>query len=221
MTPNEVKAHFEFLVDDDNVSDANALVMMNVAKDKLFARREWQFLKAMDDSNTTSGSTNETFAFPTRFSQMVTMWIGETEIVGIRPEQRRLFRNSFKRYYLDIPNQTVQLTYTSESGQVVYMDYLLETADLELDDTDISTTILGFKKSFHAVLAYEMAKVFFYQDTGDKGDSWHLQHQAEYQDLFNLMKRHDEALKISAQHSAIPYAGYPTDQENVLNDPTM
>jgi len=214
MSPNEVKTFFETLVDDDNITDANALVIMNVAKDKLFARRQWEFLKTTDDSNTASGKT---YTLPTSFSEMIELWIDDVRVEGIRPSQRRLFRDAYSRYYIDIPNNNLVLTYIPTGG-TIYMDYIRETDALTLVDTDIATTIVGFKKSFHALLAYEMAQVYFMQDVGDRRDSWRPEHKGEYNDLLNLMIKHDESLKSTGQSTAIPAVGQPTNHPNVLDN---
>ena len=216
MTGNSLKTYFEFLVD-DSIEDGRFLDIIQIAARRLWTQRPWEFLKtSVDTTSATVGTT--TYSLPSDFLLPLPIWAGDVQIYPIARDQRRLFRNSFNRYYLDIKNSNFIFTQSPTKEDIIYFDYIYNPTNLALDDVDIETTIPGFLGAFHPLLAYEAAKTFFYQDTGAKSDSWASEHQAEYNNLYRQMVDYDHALKTSAQNSAIPDIYYPSNNSNVIDE---
>lgn len=215
MTGSELLTYFNFLVD-DSIEDDRFEDIIQIASRRLWVQRPWEFLKTNTDATSTAVGTT-TYSLPADFLLPLPIWAGDTQVYPIARDQRRLFRNSFNRYYLDLKNSNFILTQSPTSVETIYFDYIYNPSDIEVDDTDIETTVPGFLSAFHPLLAYEAAKTFFYQDTGSKADSWSREYEAEYQNLYAQMIEYDNALKASAQNSAIPEIYYPNNNPDVIS----
>ncbi len=206
MTPNQLQTLFQELVDDTNLAESTVYTFFNNAFNALWLKRPWEIAKKSDDTkSTTVGGTS--VALPTKFLRPLPIWIGSTQILPIKREDRRLFRDSMFRYYVDWQTSTIKLTYSPTSAETIYWDYIYEPDNAfttALESTDLETTIPGFKKAFHPLVAYEAAKLFYYQEVGSKNDSWTSEMQFEYDRLFNLMCSWDAGLKSDAQNTSIP-----------------
>jgi len=64
MTGQDIIDHFQWLVDDENVDETRELVLLNRAYYRLCSKRIWNFLKAVDESQTITAST-KTYDCPT------------------------------------------------------------------------------------------------------------------------------------------------------------
>jgi len=206
MSPNELKTLYETLIDDENLSQDSVFTFFNNSFNAIWVRRPWEIAKKSDDSKmTTVGGTS--IALPSKFLKPLPIWIGSTKILPIKREDRRLFKDSAFRYYVDWQTSTIKLTYSPTSAETIYWDYIYEPDNaftVDLEDTDLETTIPGFKKAFQPLVAYECAKMFYYQEVGSKSDNWTAEMEAEYQRLYNLMVSWDAELKIGSQDTAIP-----------------
>ena len=217
MTPNEIKEQFYFFVDDEDVSEDNVYILMNSALNRIYTMRPWEFLKTNVDSNSTAIGTSS-YDLPTDFLFPLPIYIGTIEVEPIDRSKRMIFKEAFSRYYIDWKNSKFTLTYEPTTSEVIYFDYIYQPDQLttSVKDTDLETTIPGYKKAFHTLLAYEMAKLFYYQDAGAKSDSWSTEWEVERVKLYNDMEAYDAQLKASAQNSSIPYVG-ESDYPNVIN----
>jgi hypothetical protein len=217
MTPNELKSLYEDLIDDTNLSQSSVFTFFNNSFNAIWIKRPWEIAKKSDDTKTTSVGVTYV-ALPFKFLKPLPIWIGSTQILPIKREDRRLFKDSAFRYYVDWQTLTIKLTYSPTSAETIYWDYIYEPDNaftVTLEDTDLETTIPGFKKAFHPLVAYEAAKMFYYQEVGSKNDSWTAEMEVEYQRLYNLMATWDAELKMSAQNTSIPdlmsYGNYRSD----------
>lgn len=217
MTGQEIKELYEFLVDDSNVSVDNFLTMTRNEIQKLAINpQQFEIFQTNDDSQTTTSGVPY-ISLPTDFLQPIDLWIGDQNIKGIARRNRRLFRNSSYRYYIDWKNSRFVLTNNPTNSQIVYIDYIYQPNNVELD-VDLETTIPGFKKAFHPLLAYNMAETFFYQDTGSKVDSWDREHKTKKEEIMKMFIEWDQMLKITAQNSAIIDVSAPTNNPNVIDE---
>ena len=214
MTTDELLTCFNFLVD-DTIEDDRFLDIIKIASNRLWTQRPWEFLKTNTDATTASVGTTA-YSLPADFLLPLPIWLGDTHVLPIARDQRRMFRNSFNRYYLDIKNSQYVFTQSPFKADTIYFDYIYNPSVLALSDVDIETTVPGFKAAFHPLLAYEAAKTFYYQDTGAKSDSWAPEQQAEYNNLYKQMIEYDTALKSAAQDSAIPDIYTPTYNSDVI-----
>ena len=216
MTGSELKTYFEFLVD-DSIEQDRFEDIIQIASRRIWVSRPWEFLKTSDDTvMATPGKTE--YTLPTDFLLPLPIWVGDTHIAPIAREQRRLFRNSYNRYYIDLKNSKYVFTQAPSKTDTIYFDYIYNPTDIQVDATDIATTVPGFIAAFHPLLAYEAAKTFFYQDTGAKSDSWAGEHEMEYQRLYKELVEYDNALKVSAQNTSMPDIYYPSYNPNVIDE---
>lgn len=217
MTPNELKTFYEELIDDTTLSQSTIFTYFSNALNAIWLKRPWEIAKKTDDTkSTTVGGT--TITFPTDFLSPIKMYIGDTEIMPIKKEDRRLFKDSNLRYYTDWANSYFKLTYSPTSAETVYLDYIYEPTDpftTALQDTDIKTTIPGFIKAFHPLVAYEAAKMFYAQEVGSKNDNWWTEFQLEYDKLYSNMEKWDASLKSNAQNTSIATYG-ATNRSDVI-----
>jgi len=220
MTPSQLEELFHQLIDDENLPQATFFNFANVSFNSLWIARPWEFAKKSDDTKTTSVGVT-TVALPTNFLQPLPIWIGDTEILPIRREDRRLYRDSAFRYYVDTVNSQIKLTYTPTAAETVYFDYVYEVDDVFTvanENTEISTLVPGFRKAFHPIMAYEAAKLFYMQEVGGKSDSWTQEMEMERQKLYALMEYQDSVLKASYQTSAIPdFITNNSNRSNVID----
>lgn len=206
MTPSQLETLFHTLVDDDNLSTDSFYIFANNAFNAVWMRRPWEFAKKSTDANSTAVGVKN-YTLPTDFLSPLPIYIGDTEITPCKREDRRLYKDSQFRYYVDTPNNRITLTYLPTTSETIYWDYIYENDDLFSvgnENTDLATLIPGFRKAFHPIIAYEAAKMFYYQEVGSKSDSWTGEMQAEYERLYALMEDFDSQLKASYQNSAIP-----------------
>lgn len=209
MTPNEIQSLYEDLIDDTNLSQSTVFNFFNNSFNAIWVKRPWEIAKKSDDTKSTAVGVT-TVALPTDFLSPLPIYIGDTEILPIKREDRRLFKDSNLRYYVDWQTSTIKLTYSPTSAETIYWDYIYEPANaftVALENTDVETTIPGFKKAFHPLVAYEAAKMFYYQEVGSKNDSWTAEMEGEYQRLYQLMATWDANLKSAAQNTSIPTYG--------------
>ena len=217
MTPSEIKAQYEFFVDDEEVSEDTIYVLMNTALNNMYALRPWDFLKTNDDTDSTVIGTSS-YDLPSDFLFPLPVYIGTQQVEPIDRAKRMLYKEAFSRYYIDWKNGKYVLTYSPTTSDTIYFDYIYQPDQITTayKDTDFETLVPGFKKAFHILLAYEMAKIYYYQDAGSKADSWANEWEVERIKLFNSMEDYDAQLKAVAQNSSIPYVG-ESKYHNVIN----
>lgn len=206
MTPNTLKTLFESLVDDTNLSQSVVFTFFQNSFNAIWIKRPWEIAKSSDDTKTTSAGVTS-IALPTDFLSPLPIWIGSTQILPIKKEDRRLFKDSSFRYYIDWKTRTMKLTYSPTASETIYWDYIYKTNNpftSALEDTEIEVTAPGFLEAFQPLVAYEAAKMFYYQEVGSKNDNWSAEMEYEYQRLYNLMASWDAGLKTSSQNSSIP-----------------
>ena len=112
MTGSEIKTLFEELVDDSLSSDTIFYQLMNTTMHKIETEMDLQILKKIDGSNTAlSGSTYLTpITLPTDFWEMITLYIRTLEYVEIPFEQRELYKDTGRYYYIDYSTNKLYLT---------------------------------------------------------------------------------------------------------------
>lgn len=216
MTPNESFLKFQWLVDDEDVTEDDFYTEMNNAVDRIFIRRPYEFLKKSDDTKTLSGVN---ITLPTDCLYVVKMWIGDTPFIQISREQRRSLRNASFRFYVDRINNRAVLTTAPTVTSPIYLDYIYrhDLITTTNKSTDLSTLLPGFERAFHPLIAYEAAKKFYFRDGGNKSDSWDREHAKEYNDLLGDMDSFDAQLKFLAQGSSVPESGSPYNS-NVIDE---
>jgi len=156
MLTSEIIELFENLIDDSPDADYE-LDLVCHAKDAIEGERDWEFLKKIDSSKTWAASDDYTtaHALPTDFVEPVALYVG-TEYQPYTPvpfEQRQLYKDSSRRYYIDYANNNLHLCGSTSEAKTLYLCYIYQTDDLTL------TTSPVWPARFHKLLAFYMAGV--------------------------------------------------------------
>lgn len=200
MTLQEIREHFQWLVDDDTLDEDRETALANIAYDELNAERSWRYLDSSDTSDTVLSSTL-TYALPTDFLQSVkvVLFDGSKTYVDFAPvpyRERLNFKNAGRYYYVDQKNGNLvflsQDTLTAYVGWTIVHEYQYQPAQLSS-----STDEPVFNRAFHAILAYQMAKHYFFNDQGEKARAWNSEFQAEISSLRAKMIAWDAATDFS------------------------
>lgn len=208
MTGEDIITHFEWLVDDDTVDDTQKLTLLNQAYDFICALDFWEFLAAADTSLTILAG-DSTYALPSDFlmTRKVTLRQSATsdtfvECTPVTYEDRLKYLGDQTKYYIDYKNsQIVFCEDPSQShlGWQLIHDYQYQPAQLATGTTPV------FPRAFQLLPAYEMAKMYYFNDQGEKNRSWNAEMAQEYNRIFNGLRRWDNNLKMVSRPSGNPY----------------
>ncbi len=149
MTGQEIKDFAEVILD-DTISDDLFLGYLNAAKDTIEDSRDWEFLKALDTSNTVSSGTK---TLPTSFRRDRKMLLGTgfVEYYPVPFEEQHLYRNNSRRYFIDYSAGTFELLGPLGVTGTIYLYYLKSTPDLTLVTSPV------WPSRFHRLLSFMVA----------------------------------------------------------------
>ncbi|MDP1570816.1 MAG: hypothetical protein Q8L86_12530 [Vicinamibacterales bacterium] len=160
MTGEEILSAADDIAEDD-IPRAHGVVLLNSAKNLREDLRPWQFLKKLDSSKVASpGDTWQTSkALPADFRRGYKMFVGtNNEYFGLPFEQWIAFKNSARRYVIDLGNDVFYLTSSVGSQQTIYFFYIKTTTDFTVDTLD--DDLLVWPDRFHPLLAFTVAAMF-------------------------------------------------------------
>lgn len=197
MTAQEIITAFELQVDDlTELSTAEELALLNRLYQKVWMNRPWEFSKA--SASGTLSTTLPYVSLPADFGFMVANhnYTGETEYAG-RPvvfvgtnltpyevvswSDRRQYRNSSNKCYVDIVNLRLYFTVQPTEALTYEFDYQKVPASLGLSDTP------AFPARFHPVLQFMMATEDFVLQLSDKAKSYAPENSARAQSYLDDM----------------------------------
>jgi|14_taG_2_1085336.scaffolds.fasta_scaffold02038_4 hypothetical protein len=212
MTGAEIITQFQFLVDDDNTSEAQALILLNIAYKRLLASREWNFLNKGISSDTVASGTSA-YALPSDFLSPMKITLQNSanlsdyyEMSPV-PWRRRLeYASSDNYFYIDPVNSNYVFTKSppaSRVGWAVFFDYLYEPSDIASGTSPI------FNSAFHPIIAYEMARHFWYNEQDEKSRMFNNEMNAEYVLMLNQMQQWDERIGNSMEPSLESISPWP------------
>ena len=204
MTGTEIRETvFQFLVDDTNIDETQELALLNIAYDRVNAMRDWLFLRKSQSSQTISSTT--TYAQPSDFMYLIkAQTVDSASSVNnmrIVPFDLRLeFNTSERTAYMDILNTNLVFTTApvADVGSTLYWTYQYQPAQLT------NSTSPVFPRQFHALLGYEMARMYFYNDQAEKDRSWNKEMAAEYNLMLKQMKDWDIQLSLKLEGEWLP-----------------
>lgn len=164
MSPNEIIAFFETMVDDS--PDAAAMeVLMDTAYTQVNEERPWAFLMKLDTSIVHSpGNTwQSTKTLPLDFGRPYKLYGGasDNEYLPIPYDRILQYKDSSNRYALDMVNLQARFTGSPSSALTMYMWYLYNpTSLIGLSDVQkAATTTIVWPKRFCPILAFKMAEI--------------------------------------------------------------
>ena len=204
MTLQEIREHFQWLVDDDTLDEDREVTLANVAYDALNAERSWRYLDSSDTSDTVLSSTLS-YAVPADFLQSVkvVLFDGSKTYVTFSPvpyRERLNFKDAGRFYYVDQKNSNLVFlsedTLSAYVGWTIIHEYQYQPEQLA-DGADEPV----FNRAFHPILAYQMAKHYFFNDQGEKSRAWNAEFQAELTSLRAKIIAWDSAMDFSTNPS--------------------
>ena len=207
MTTDEIITQFFFLVDDDNTDADQCLVLLNNALNAIYTRRMWNFLRKEDSSQTFTGttrtySTPSDFMYPVKAFRFNSATQSFTEMTIIRFEDRMKYHNMAGYLYYDPRQNQIVLTATPTaqniSGQTLYLVYQYQPTDLVAGGTP------AFNRAFHQIAAFEMARMFVYNDQQEKERSFNREFDGEYNKLWDDMVNFDNRFEFGVSDSFQP-----------------
>jgi len=198
MTAQEIRETiFQWLVDDTNVDETQELVLLNVAYDKINSMRSWLYLDKSQASQTLSATTS--YTQPTDFMYLTRLQVfdGTTyNDVKIVPFSKRFeYNNSERTAFLDVANSQITFTTapTADVGSTLVWTYQYQPAQL------VNATSPVFPRQFHALIGYEMARMYYFNDQPEKDRAWNKELGAEYSILQKQMRDWDTQMRLQTE----------------------
>lgn len=211
MTVQEIREHFQWLVDDDTLEEDRELALMNVAYDEINVERRWVFLLS-EDTSATVASGDVTYDLPDDFlfTDKITLYDGNRTYQEFKPvayRKRLEFKNVSGYYYIDVKNSSVVFLCADDmatyAGWTIIHDYGYQPAQFaENDDEPV------FNRAFHPIIAYQMAKQYFYNDQGEKNRAWNNEFDVEVRSLKLKMIAWDSQLDYGSNDTLNPVGAF-------------
>ena len=163
MTGDAIRTMFGEIVDDE-MDDTQFYIFLNAAKNKIENSRDWNFNRAFDNSLTVlSTDTYLTAkALPTTFlSPRKLFFHGDrSPLVLIGFEEREIYKDTYKRWYIDWVNRTFSICgATGSVGKTIDIFFRRQTPDIAAGTSPV------WPDAFHPLLGFEMADMW--QSTSD------------------------------------------------------
>lgn len=210
QTYEDLQTMFEALVDDGLDATLEAQ-LMNQAKDILEGERDWQYLKAIDQTQVfNSGDTYLTFhPLPAQFGRPSSygIYVGTDQIpyVLIPFEQAVRWKDVTHRYYLDMANNQYAICGSSNPGGTIafqYIKFTLPLAPASGGQPAGTVNQPSMPVRFRALLVYYMAIQYWAIDQGDKSRAWDDRWEKYFADLHDAMVLWDEMLATQGRQNA-------------------
>jgi len=186
MTLLELKTQLISLADDPAITTAQAGIWINTNYRLLNREYDWPYMVGNGSYTVTSGTAETLFSgfstAVTDFAKPLRVWIAnsstadKTPLHPIRYEERN--EPGLDGYYYVTPNNlSIGLVSTpTNSSDVVTVDYLKSTADLDDADSPI------FLSDFHSILLWKALMMYQFQQR-EQSDEF----RAMYEEILNQM----------------------------------
>lgn len=182
---------------DNKLDDTLELQLANLAKDEIEAERDYEVLKNLDE--TISSSASDTYAtmksLPSGYLRTAKLYIGDDRVpyLPVLFENRERYKNSAHRFYVRLATSQYALCATGVSG--THRHFFTKRSD---DITAASSTLWAFPTRFDPLIAFKMAELFYPIDTGEKVRSWDDRWAIQQRILHDGLVRWDARFKMDA-----------------------
>lgn len=208
MTGQEIRETiFQWLVDDNNVDETQELVLLNVAYDRVNAMRDWLYLSKSQATQTLSSATS--YTQPDDFMVLkrlqVTDGVSYNDVKVVPFDKRFDHSQSLRTAYLDVAGSAAVFTTapTSDVGQTLIWTYQYQPDQLTNNTSPV------FPRQFHALLGYEMARMYYFNDQPEKNRAWNKELSGEYAIMLKQMKDWDTMLRLQTEGEWLPEQWLP------------
>lgn len=158
---DDIITYFETLID-DSPDPTYEKILLNKVKNMIEGSRDWNFLRAFDNSKTaTPADTYLTAkALPTDFGYARRIFLnGElTPYVLIGLEERDRYKDVYKRWYIDFANNNFFLCGKVSQNFAINMYYTKFTPDVKITTVDALTTAPTWPTRYLPLIAIKMAE---------------------------------------------------------------
>lgn len=206
MTGTELVTQFETLVEDDTTSSTQVLIWLNAAYDMINLKRPWNYTKKTDTTKTVAAAT-AAYALPSDFQYPLgRVWLRDSNL-NYTPLNMVSFEDRFNHVtdplavYIDVINS--QLTFvttpaagSSLVGQTIVLPYAYAPTQIAGGTSPV------FVRGAHMLLAYEAAKLFWYNDQSEKDRAWNREMQSEFNRLYEVLETWDARMDAGATGNA-------------------
>jgi len=204
MTDPEILTQFEGLID-DTLDQTLEIQLANTAKNRF--EREQKLLihqKERATQTTTAGQTYTTsYTLAADFRAWVNLYRGTTLLHPVPFAKRVSHRSSPDRFWTDHRQSKFYLAGTQGVAETLTETYIYKTDDISASTVSSAATTLTWPSEFHALLAYEMAKVYYAIDAGDKSRAWDDRWEAHYAILRKAFIDWDADLKLQEMDGSV------------------
>lgn len=196
LTGQQIRDMFTELADDD-MSDPQAYIFMNLAKDQIESQRDWNFNRAFDNSKTVAAGDNylSMKTLPADFFSPRNLFFSGDLIplISINFDERERYKDVYKRWYIDWVNgQFAVCGAPGAAGRSLDMYYARSTPTITADTSPV------WPAQFHPILGFKMTEMFqSAQDNDREGVSFKSSREnlRLYTDLWKAMLAWDSKLK--------------------------
>lgn len=202
MTVEEVLDLFVTIVDDDEISEPQGLILMNNAQMQIEDMRDWVILRSKDKTIThlSTDTWQTSHSLPTNFKKprlnkvFVQFSNGHVQPINeISFDELEAEKDTFGKFAIDYANKLIYFTGSYDDDVTLIMNYVKRATQI----TATTDTII-WPGTYGSVLAFQMAKVYTGAIDGDDVNFKMSPSQtAEYMGLLNGLKQWDGALQIS------------------------
>lgn len=206
MTGAEIITYYRELTDDQERGDTILTTFMNASYDRLNMMRDWHYLHKTDNSTHTIVAATTSYAHPSDMLYFTKLKLysastGYESLLPVSFRHRRKYDKVSGYFYDDAENGAFVLTWSptsSDAGKTLEIDYQYQPALLTTSTSPV------FNRTFHPIVAYDMAKHYWYNEQDEKARSWTGEMAAEYNQLMSEMKAWDARRNADADPSAQP-----------------
>lgn len=213
ITPAELVAQFEYLIDD--TTDEDALYrLMTQAKNKVEMELKLLILQDVDSTQVANPGdtylTMKTLADNARTLLKLTVGPYGLPYTPIRFIERESYRNAARRYYVRWKTKQFALTGTSSSSQTINQYFLSKTDAITVDEAD-NAGIIIWPDEFKPLIPYVMAGIVQANVDPDAITiAQALQQYAQGQIILDSMREWDATLKLDESDNR---GGFASDHE--------
>jgi len=215
MNGAALKTFFLGLIDEEDIDSTLFYQLLNVAKNRREAERDYMYLRTKDTSQTSSPGDSYTTMkdLPSDFRKMLRVFVGDTEHYGVGFEDQILYEDGAQKYYLDMANDQFAIIGQPASTETITQFYVKTTDDIT------STTSPLFPSRFHPILAYDVAG---YYTMGIDADNIYArmspEHKMAAELLLDAMIKWDDDLALASQnYSATPFLHEGENRKDSIN----
>jgi len=212
MTGSELLVFTESLLDNSTIDNDLFYILANVAKTRIEEERNWKILETEQTDTASVGDTFESMKdLPDDFGNDIALYLADTPVwyQPVPYARRYLYKDSSRRYYIDLASDQYALTGKTSSTQTIHLVYR------KVSETITSTVEWDFPSRFHALLGFLVAEMHKAGVDYDQTNALQaVQTRADAKALWEAMMLWDDNLRLRELNNQ--YSGLGATDEDGL-----